>query len=31
MTVPKGIKEVLEALDADRFPDSFDVRYRNIP
>ena len=31
MTVPKGIEEVLEALDAGRFPDSFDARYRNIP
>jgi nucleoside-diphosphate-sugar epimerase len=31
MTVPQGIKEVMEALDGGRFPDSFDVRYRNIP
>ncbi len=31
MTVPAGIAEVIEALDAGRFPDSFDARYRNIP
>jgi nucleoside-diphosphate-sugar epimerase len=31
MTVPTGIAEVIEALDAGRFPDSFDARYRNIP
>jgi nucleoside-diphosphate-sugar epimerase len=31
MTVPAGIGEVIEALDAGRFPDSFDVRYRNVP
>jgi nucleoside-diphosphate-sugar epimerase len=31
MTVPRGISEVIEALDAGRFPDSFDARYRNIP
>jgi nucleoside-diphosphate-sugar epimerase len=31
MTVPAGINEVIEALDAGRFPDSFDVRYRNVP
>jgi nucleoside-diphosphate-sugar epimerase len=31
MTVPKGIEEVIEALDAGRFPDAFDVRYRNVP
>ena len=31
MTVPSGISEVIEALDAGRFPDSFDARYRNIP
>lgn len=30
-TVPEGIAEVLEALDAGRFPDSFEPRYRNIP
>jgi nucleoside-diphosphate-sugar epimerase len=31
MTVPTGIAEVIAALDAGRFPDSFDARYRNIP
>jgi nucleoside-diphosphate-sugar epimerase len=31
MTVPTGISEVIEALDAGRFPNSFDARYRNIP
>jgi nucleoside-diphosphate-sugar epimerase len=31
MTVPEGIAEVIEALDAGRFPDSFDARYRNVP
>jgi nucleoside-diphosphate-sugar epimerase len=31
MTVPTGIAELLEALDAGRFPDSFDARYRNVP
>jgi nucleoside-diphosphate-sugar epimerase len=31
MTVPTGIAEVLAALDAGRYPDSFDARYRNIP
>src|SRR4051812_24731292 len=30
-TVPDGIAEVLGALDAGRFPDAFDRRYRNIP
>lgn len=30
-TVPEGIAEVLQALDAGRFPDSFEPRYRNIP
>ena len=31
MTVPTGISELLESLDAGRFPDAFDGRYRNIP
>lgn len=31
MIVPQGIAEVLEALDARRFGDPFDGRYRNIP
>jgi nucleoside-diphosphate-sugar epimerase len=31
MTVPRGITEILAALDADRFDDAFDARYRNIP
>ena len=31
MTVPTGIAELLNALDAGQFPDSFDARYRNIP
>jgi nucleoside-diphosphate-sugar epimerase len=31
MTVPDGIAEVLDALDASRFGDPFDGRYRNIP
>jgi nucleoside-diphosphate-sugar epimerase len=30
-TVPDGIGEVLQALDAGRFPDAFEARYRNIP
>jgi len=30
MTVPDGIAEVAQALDAGRFPDPFDRRYRNI-
>jgi nucleoside-diphosphate-sugar epimerase len=30
-TVPDGIAEVIAALDAGRFPDAFDRRYRNIP
>jgi nucleoside-diphosphate-sugar epimerase len=30
-TVPEGIAEVLQALDAGRFPDAFESRYRNIP
>ena len=30
MTVPDGIAEVLGALDASRFADPFDGRYRNI-
>jgi nucleoside-diphosphate-sugar epimerase len=30
MKVPKGITEVIDALDAGRFPDPFDARYRNI-
>jgi nucleoside-diphosphate-sugar epimerase len=31
MTVPDGIGEILAALDAGRFGDPFDGRYRNIP
>jgi nucleoside-diphosphate-sugar epimerase len=31
MRVPDGITEVIDALDAGRFPDPFDGRYRNIP
>jgi nucleoside-diphosphate-sugar epimerase len=31
MTVPTGIAEIIAALDAGDFPDSFDGRYRNIP
>jgi nucleoside-diphosphate-sugar epimerase len=31
MTVPRGIEEVMEALDAGRFEDAFDARYRNVP
>jgi nucleoside-diphosphate-sugar epimerase len=31
MTVPDGIAEVLAALEANRFGDPFDGRYRNIP
>lgn len=31
MTVPQGIVELVEALDSGRFPDPFDVRYRNTP
>jgi nucleoside-diphosphate-sugar epimerase len=30
MRVPEGITEVIDALDAGRFPDPFDARYRNI-
>ena len=31
MTVPKGITEILAALDDHRFDDAWDARYRNIP
>jgi nucleoside-diphosphate-sugar epimerase len=31
MTVPEGIAELIAALDAGRFPDSDDARYRNVP
>jgi nucleoside-diphosphate-sugar epimerase len=31
MTVPTGIAELIDALDAGRFPDAFHGRYRNIP
>jgi nucleoside-diphosphate-sugar epimerase len=31
MIVPDGIAEIIAALDADRFGDPFDGRYRNIP
>jgi nucleoside-diphosphate-sugar epimerase len=31
MTVPRGVEELLTALDEGRFPDAFDGRYRNIP
>ncbi len=31
MTVPDGIREVIEALEEGRFGDPFDARYRNIP
>jgi nucleoside-diphosphate-sugar epimerase len=31
MTVPDGVEEIMAALDAGRFPDSHDARYRNIP
>jgi nucleoside-diphosphate-sugar epimerase len=31
MTVPDGIAEVAEALDAGRFADAFGTRYRNTP
>ncbi len=31
MTVPDGIAEVYAALEAGRFEDPFDGRYRNIP
>jgi nucleoside-diphosphate-sugar epimerase len=31
MTVPRGIAEVADALDAGRFPDAFGLRYRNTP
>lgn len=31
MTVPDGIREIIEALDAGAFGDPFDPRYRNIP
>ncbi len=31
MTVPDGIAEVLAALEAGRFEDPFDGRYRNVP
>src|SRR3954454_19184459 len=30
-TVPEGIAELLAALEAGRFPDAFDRRYRNLP
>src|SRR3954471_24481573 len=30
-TVPDGIAEVIAALEAGRFPDAFDRRYRNLP
>lgn len=30
-TVPEGIGELLQALDAGAFPDPWDGRYRNIP
>ncbi|MBB4661657.1 NAD-dependent epimerase/dehydratase family protein [Conexibacter arvalis] len=30
-TVPEGIGELLEALDAGAYPDPWDGRYRNIP
>jgi nucleoside-diphosphate-sugar epimerase len=31
MTVPDGIAEVIAALDAERFGDPFDGRYKNVP
>jgi nucleoside-diphosphate-sugar epimerase len=31
MTVPAGIQELVEHLDAGEFPDPWDRRYRNIP
>ena len=31
MTVPEGIAEVMEALEAGQFEDPFDGRYKNIP
>jgi nucleoside-diphosphate-sugar epimerase len=31
MTVPLGIEQLIEALDAGRFHDAFDPRYRNVP
>jgi nucleoside-diphosphate-sugar epimerase len=31
MTVPDGIAEVIAALDAGKFGDAFDGRYRNVP
>jgi nucleoside-diphosphate-sugar epimerase len=31
MTVPRGITELLAALDDDRFDDAWHARYRNIP
>jgi nucleoside-diphosphate-sugar epimerase len=31
MTVPRGIAEVIAALNEGRFPDPFDGQYRNIP
>jgi nucleoside-diphosphate-sugar epimerase len=31
LRVPDGISEILAALDAGRFGDPFDTRYRNIP
>jgi nucleoside-diphosphate-sugar epimerase len=31
MTVPAGVAELIEALDAGEFPEPFDHRYRNSP
>jgi nucleoside-diphosphate-sugar epimerase len=31
MRVPDGIAELIDALDAGRYPDAFDARYRNTP
>jgi len=31
MTVPVGVAEIIDGLDAGRFDDPFDGRYRNIP
>ena len=31
MAVPDGVTEIIEALDAGRFADPYDVRYRNTP
>ena len=31
MTVPDGIAEIIAALDAHKFGDPFDCRYRNVP